>query len=643
MTESKKQRTVQSKKGSSILNSLNKLSSWIAKKAKNGLLGKIFGNYTKANENMNTGLVSSLAGKNSKLSGVIKKLRLIIADQFEKSKIIKFLSHITRFFLACKLRLYAAFLLVFGFYTGLVYFLKRFVMLQPDVSMSLLAFASVAVIISIPLLFTNKNLAEALRTSRSGYFIVNDAFGIPDEKLDIATTKHGRMYNLAIFMGVVAGTLTYFVDPVYILALLVILAVIALIVTFPEIGVITVISMLPLLSVKKFELLLMSAVALYVFGYFIKLIRGKRVISFEIIDLSVVFFVLIILANGSPMGSSSELAKMIGLLLGAFVAGKLVRIKIWQSRCLIAVILSGTVMSMMIVWQKIVEIAGDFFGRSLLIFEKGTLPFFNGNMSIISLFLTVCLILNFVILYSAKRKKQKIIIALNCIALLSSLVLLGSMFCIICGILALLVFFFIMSYNTLSVVLIGSTVTAACALIIPQNIKGQIASFIFKDNVSSFASMLKVWDGSIELLKASLFAGVGVGGFKELYPTYAISGAESVSDCGSLWIRTICELGIPGVLILVLILFLFIQNCCEYLRKPLGISSKASIAAGMSSVLFLVAMSFTCDIFSNSCMYYIFWLLISVICAGIISDRAEIEKNTGYTVNTESTATVNVE
>ena len=642
MTESKKQHTGQSKKGSSILNCLSKLSSWISKKAKNGLFGTIFGSYIKANEKMKTGLISSLVGKNSRLSGVIKKLRLTIADQFERSKVLKFLSRITRFFLTCKLRLYAAFFLVFGFYTGLVYFLKRFVILQPDVSVSLLTFACVAVIISIPLLFTNKNLAEALRTSKAGYFIVNDAFGIPEEKLDVVTTKHGRMYNLAIFMGVVAGTLTYFIDPAYILALLVILAVIALIVTFPEIGVITVISLLPLLSAKNFEFLLISAIALYVFGYFIKLIRGKRVINFEIIDLSVLFFVLLILANGSYISSSAEIAKMIGLLLGAFVAGKLVRRKIWQSRCLIAAIFSGTIMSMMIVWQKIIEITDDFFGLSLLIFEKGTLPFFNGNIRIISLFLIICLILNFVILYSAKRTKQKTVIILNCLSLLGSLVLLGSTFFIICGLFALLVFFFIMSHNTLSVVLIGSSVAAAGALIIPQSTKSQIASFVFRDNITSFISTFKVWDGSIELLKASFFSGVGVGGFKELYPIYAIAGAEGVSDCGSLWIRMLCELGLPGVLILVLILFLFTQNCCEYLKKPLGTVSKASVAAGMSCVLFLVVMSLTCDIFSDSCMYYVFWLLISVICAGIISDREEAEKNAGYTVNTEYAATVNV-
>ncbi len=642
MTESRKQRTGQSKKGSSILNCFNKLSAWIAKKAKSGLFGTVFGSYTKANKKMQAGLMSSLVGKNSRVSGIAKKLRLIVSDQFERSKILKLLNRITKFFLLCKLRLYSAFFLTFGIYTGLVYFLKRFIMLQSDVSESLLTFAGVAVIISIPLLFTNKNLAEALRTSKAGYFIVSDVFGVPDEKLDVVTTKHGRVYNLAIFMGVVLGTLTYFIDPEYIVALIVIFAIITLIVTFPEIGVVTVIALLPILSVKKIEFMLMSVIALYVFGYFIKLIRGKRVISFEIIDISVLFFMLLILANGSQTSNSAEITKMIVLLIGAFTAGKLVRIKIWQVRCLIAAILSGTVMSMMIIWQRITELTGDFFGYSFLIFERGTVPFFNGNIQIISLFLIACLIFNFAMFYSKNGAKQKVILVLNCMLLLGSLVLLGSTFYIICGLCALLVFFFIMSYNTLTVVLLGSAVAVTGALVVPQNIKSQIASAVFKDNIASFISTIKVWDGSIELLKATLFTGVGVGGFKSLYPIYAMAGAEGVLDCGSLWIRMLCELGVPGVLVLILILFLFIQNCCEYLKRPLGTAPKASVAAGMSCVIFLIAMSFVCDIFSNSCMYYVFWLLISTVCAGIISDRAEMEKNAGYTVNTEYAATVSV-
>ncbi len=642
MTESRKQRTERSKKGSVILSSLNRFSAWVSKKAKNGLFGSILGSYTKANEKMHTGFASSLLGKSSKISGLMKKLRLVIADQFERSKILNFLNHITKFFLVCKLRLYSAFFLTFGIYTGLVYFLKRFVMMQSDASESLLIFAGVAVIISIPLLFTNKNLAEALKTSKAGYFLVSDVFGVPDEKLDVATTKHGRVYNLAIFMGVFVGTLTYFIDPAYIVAIIATVAIIALIVTFPEIGVVTVIVLLPLLSLKKFEFLLISLTALYVFGYFIKLIRGKRVISFEIIDLFAVFFALIILANGSHASSSAEIAKMIGLLIGAFAAGKLLRIKIWQSRCLIASILSGTVMSMLIIWQKITELAGDFLGYSFLIFERDTVPFFKGNIHIISSFLVVCIILNIGTFYSAKGTKQKIVIALNSMILLGALVLVGSMFYIICGLFALLIFFFIMSYNTLSVVLMGSAVTAVGVLLIPQNIKSAVASFILKDNIASLISTIKVWDGSVELLKATLFVGVGIGGFRLLYPIYAIAGAEGVSDCGSLWIRMLCELGIPGVIVLILILFLFIQNCCEYLKKPLGTASKASIATGLSCVIFLIAISFICDIFSNSCMYYVFWLLLSVVCSGIISDRAEIEKNAGYTINTEYAATVSV-
>ena len=174
MTEEKRQLSIKDKKKneSSIIRCFCKLSENIRKKAKNGALGVAFGKYTKINEKIQTCMVSLLLGKASKTTAFMRKIRLMVSEQFEESKILKIINRLAKFFLGCKLRLYSTFFMTFGIYTGLVYFLKKVMLSHAGTSESMLTFACITFLVSIPLFFTRKNLAEALKSSKIGNFIV---------------------------------------------------------------------------------------------------------------------------------------------------------------------------------------------------------------------------------------------------------------------------------------------------------------------------------------------------------------------------------------------------------------------------------------------------------------------------------------
>ena len=333
---------------------------------------------------------------------------------------------------------------------------------------------------------------------------------------------------------------------------------------------------------------------------------------------------------------------MIMFLIGAFFGGKLLRTKIWQQRCLLAFSFSSFVISMIVIWQKISELSQTIDKGSFMIFERGEIPLFDGSVTMLSSFLMISLILTFGMMYSAKGSKQKTVLLLNSILLVGALALLQCIPVGFCGSIALISFFFIMSDKTLPVLLIGSAVTASGTLLIPVTVKKELASTILSLDSLGVYSIINIWDSSLELLKASSFMGVGIGGFSKLYPIYALAGTENVSNCGSLWIRLIGELGIIGIVVFMIILFLYAQNCSEYLRKPLNRASKACVAAGLSCVVLLCIVALIYDIFRNNCMFYIFWMMISVVSAKIKCDRGEIEKNTGYSINSEYAASVNL-
>jgi len=621
--------------GSAILRCINKLAFWIERKIKTGFVGNVLGSYTKEDQAMKKSFTASIVGRKSIIGALFEKIRFVIAEQFEESRLLSILRKFINFFLGCRLRFYGTFFMTFGAYIVLIYFFKKFFVANEEPRISYLITAIILIASSVPLLLSGQAFAHRVVSSKSGHFIAVDILGISEEKMNVPKSRYSDIYNIAIFAGIACGTLSYFIDPLYIIGTIFSIFAVAVIISRPEIGVLGAVAFLPYLSGNGNTDFLSIIIILYSVGYFIKLICGKRVLNFEIIDLVILFFAIILTLSGASyigdVGASRT--TLVIFVVGAFVAGNLMRTKIWQLRCVVATILSGTVVSMIIILKETVNLAGyTEMAESI----NKTVFFDNGK--ILAGYLIVSLLFVLAEFFNRGGVKKSIVLLMATSMLIIAIILLGSVSAWIGASVAIILFFFIKTKKTLSALLI-SGVVLPCALTYTYEFLPERLRNIFDFTSTRIYSTLKIWQGSMQLVVASKFGGIGVSGFDYFYPIYSVNGFESAKTSGALWMRILTDVGLIGLIIFIFIAFLCIQNCFEYLSRSNG-KGNSFIIASFAAFIGLFVQSLACDFFSNKAFFYAFWVFIAVICAAIRSERQEAEKNNGLYSNSEHTASV---
>ncbi len=626
--------------GSAVLRGISKIYLWFQRKLQGGLFGKILCGYTKENEALSNSLLNSVVGNRSKIGSFVRKFRFLIAEQFEGSRILKLWQRFIHFLAGCQLRFYGSFFMTFGVYIGLIYFFKRFFFTSDGIpSISYLITAAIMIICSVPLLFSGRTLASALKWSKTGNYIFSTVLGIPDEKMDVQPSRYGEIYNIAIFAGVVSGTLSFFVHPFYMIGAIGIFAAFALVITFPEIGVLIALGLLPILSAHALgRSVLMFVICIYSFGFFIKLIRGKRVLNFEIIDLVILFFGICLAFFGiSPDIESSvpETIKLLIYLVGALVAGNLMRTKTWQKRSAYVTLAVSVFISMILVLQKICLYTGiniPFISQDLIFFDGGEL---------LAGYLTISLMFAYAGAFIGKGRKAKLAFLLTAAIIISAIVFLRSPFGMIGAFVASWVFFFIITDKSLSAAIFTGTAIAGVTVVSPKILPNALQSFL-GINADSIYSIVKVWKGSLDLIVSSLPAGAGIGGFAELYPIFAVTGFESVRGAGSLWLNLACEIGMLGLIAFAAVLFVFMQNCFEYLSVTGGRSVRGLVSAGYAAIIGIFVQSLFYNMFSSGTFFYAFFCIITILSAAIRTGRKDIIKKNEFKANTETAASVDL-
>ncbi len=639
MTDEQKSKSKKSR--SSIIGKLRRLTDRIYKAAACGFFGRIFSCYTHEQQAFSQSFAASVFGKSSRLASAGRKVRFAVADQFEESRLIhawkQFMSYLSR----CRMRLYGAFFLSFGIYTGLVYFFKNNILNTGKLSTSYVIFAVILSLASLPLLASKRTLAGSVLTSRVGYFIAISIFGIPIEKFKSEPARRSDSYNLAIICGIIAGMITYFINPWKILAGIGAFAALAVIISYPEAGVITAIATLPLCSMVGDNILLIIVIS-YSLSYLLKLVRGKRVASFELIDLFTLFFGITVLLGGlvSASNHSGMMAThIITLIFGCFVAGNLMRTRQWQLRAMFALAASGYTISLIVIWQAIAESVQSFLGQELWKFSDGV-PFFK-NSSLLSTFLLLSFMVSIAFLSNAKLLKARYAAISSSIVTLTALMLTDSTIGFISVLICVVIYFVIVSRKTLTV-LIFSALTALTALIIAPGDAIEKLVAIFGINAETVRAIVNIRSGCYEMISSSYFTGVGTAGFSEVYPMYAASGFEHATDSSSMWLGILSEHGIVGVLLISTVIFLTIQNCCEYLKRPFCNKSKNLVAAGLSALIGILVQALFADLWSDPSVFFLLWMLPIMLSSGIRGCRREMEKEHDLYVGNEFSASIDI-
>ncbi len=620
--------------------------AWIYAMAAGGLFGKIFTSYSKINEFFKSSLSVALIGNGSRAAKEIRKLRFSVAELFEESAMLYLWRRIALFLVGCRVRFYGSFTFIFGIYTGLVYLLKRYAFPLNYADDNYILIAAILILLSLPMLLSKKTVAATLTESRAGNFIVSEFLGIPKKKLDIAPAKHGDSYNIAIVFGLVFGSLTYFVSPIVVIMVLFAFVAVALVLSYPEIGVLMTSLLLPFFSFSSDrEGFLLGLVSLYSFGYFIKLLRGKRIIKINAYDFLMLAFGAVILFGG-PFGIAGDAgmasARMMAtLLVGAFVALNLIRTADWLRRCGFAVLASSFAVSLLIIFSYVIDKASAIRFIAEL---SGSLPselVFFGGIDDAASYLVMAFGVALAILNLTSNGKVRFLVWIGAISMPAAVLALGSKVGFFGMAVTFVSYCVITRRKTTGVMLAGSAGLAYAAFMIPSDMLRGVYDLLDSFVISLWRTV-SVWQGAIGAALTALFVGAGVDSFNVVYPRLAFAGSETVAEASSLVINILCELGVVGVILFSLVIFLFVQNCFEYIKRPVDRASSLMTSGGLCAVIGVLASGMFYDVFSDNGIFFMFWILCSFTVACIRIGRAEAQRTADIMSANENAATLDI-
>lgn len=644
-------------RGSMILQMLDGLAEKIYRSFGSGFFGWLFTGYRAEPE----GLFASLA-TDSHVGQVCGSVRRFCNRQIEESVVLQGIRHLLRRMLQYRLRTYGFFCMTFGAYTAVFTLIQA---LLADESVSIwrqtpLAFAIGVICLALPLLLSRATLRETLCSTYAGDAILHVLGYTPEEVCPRGEEcAPGRM-SVAFFWGILAGVLTLWIEPWWILLAFPAALCLYLILCKPEIGVLALFFAMPLLPTMA-----LAALVIYTFFCFmIKVVRGKRSIRIEPLDILVMSFGLILFCGGmvSLSGGSRKPALLfVCLLLGYFEVVWLLREREWLVRCSVAGVCSATLVSLYGILQYLLgtaemaeawvdsEMFSSIGGRAVGTLEN---PNMLGEYLILMLPLAVWM---FVGHGEGLRKLP----AAVCIALMGGCLVftwsrgawLGMLF-------GLVLFVFIWHRRAIWLLFVGIASIPFLPTLLPDSIIQRFTS-IGNLSDSSTSYRVHIWRATCDMLRDYGFSGIGIGesAWFRVYPKYAYMGVETAPHSHNLFLQIWLETGICGLIVFVLILFLLFQSVftmCRQIREAAGLATlplreedlrdnsgsasnrrirktetqlRLACAAPLAGLFAVLVQGMTDYAWYNYRVYLMFWLMVGLTSAFARSGRAmRIEK-----------------
>lgn len=613
---------------------LDTLTDKVYEALANGFFGKILTAYSAEQAAFESGFV-----KNHFISKKFKRyfrlFRQFLSKSFESSLCLNQVKRLSRKMLLIPLKSYGVSLFFFGLYTVMICLIRWVVPGLTEAGAEYILIGVSTCIVSIPLLISYDSLAEASGKSMILGSFLRDVFGLREEAFEGEVSSGRGASNLLLCFGMLMGLLTLFVHPFTILLACFAVVIMGLIFTAPEIGVLLAIFLLPFLSFFQSPALILAGLILVTtVSYLIKLVCGKRILRFELLDLAVVLFWLLLYFSGviSAGGSEGypEVLLSCALMLGYFLAVNLLRTERWLNRCVLALTSSGTVVAIIGVFQYAfgtIDMAAwldtsyfyDIDRRAVSLFE---------NPNVLGAYLII--VLPFA-LYCATRAygaKKKLLIRISIALILICLVLTWSRGAWIAALVEILIFSLLYSKKTTRFLVLLCACIPVLSFLIPQTV---IRRFTSIGSLADSSSMYRLytWKGTWRSIQEYWLGGVGYGNtaYEQIYPQFAYAGIEAAEHSHNLFLQIWFGMGIGGLVIFLAILLLFTQMALESLKETESIALRYMVSASLCAVLASLTMGLFDFVWYNNRVFFLFWIALGVACACARVGRAEKKRH----------------
>lgn len=516
-----------------------------------------------------------------------RSMKTRIGAAMENSKILQKTRALLQGALYVSMMSYGVLFFSFGLFTTVMQAMLYF-LLRPSNSAALDLFVGLAlVLISLPIMFKGyEPMLDSFRDSVTGNLVLR---ALRSTSAQSAPDKVYKPTFLFFIVGMAGGLLTYFAPPL-VLLLIVLIVITALCVLYvPESGVCLILILLPFMELLEHPSLLCAATVLYTgLCLLLKVMVGKRSLSFGLMDGVILFFGLLILSTGIRTGTSSAESALLyaAMVAGYFVTADLLRSPAWIRRSLNVWVASSLLVSA----TGIIDQIWNFNGSVALL----------DNTLVANCYLIAVIPVAMVNWIQSRRGMARLGNFLVLVADIVCLVMLGSAIGIIALIVELLFFFVFYTRKIwIALWLILISMPFVSYVVWPSNQAVQ--------EVLCSLGNGELWSALWRVYRHAPLSGIGL---SDSVLLSAIMHETAVDlSLSNIWLRMLVQIGIPGVLVFLTVLLLWYMAGFTLLKKygskQLASCQYLGILSAVTGLLLIGNFSY---IWSDNRMLLLFWM-----------------------------------
>lgn len=647
------------------------IAECIARFFKRGPVGFFFADlYTKCNEKWKNGFIYNLFRRRKQRI----RERATFSHIYEKSLISKNMSRRAYDIIHSYLRVWGVGLLFFALSIIAITILKWFVdhnvefaslfsngfsgffeelskINDPEIYKTLVL-GVVLVGLSIPLTISKKEFGEALITGKLTRFVVVEVLNLNPTIFERRSSSSDGNYLSAGLFSISIGLLTYILPPSTMVIMLCIGILFLLTAAFPEMGIIFLIAVLPFANAfpSPYQtVLLVIILGFTTFGFVFKLLRAKRILRFELMDVLVIAFGALLFFGGifthgdKSSFWSAELYFVFFLIYFLIVNMYIGKSSIYRTFKILVV--TATLVAIIgIISGGVINQAT--FDSEIFKDMPGRVSAFLGNPNVLGAYFAIIFPLVLGLLVFSKRMISKIMYFIAGAFIVVCTIMTGSrgawlgmiagtaMFLIVYNFKNIWLVITSLAAVPLGVILVGKALPNDNWLVtrVSTIYNGMIAALgneaALQHIDSSISYRFTIWDNVFEMLRDHYISGVGVGehAFRFVYEGAIDNGEAVVAHAHSLLLQIFVSLGIVGLVIFILIMFTYGQQCfAEIKRRERSSKSRTMIIAGLASISGAFVVGLTDYIWYNYRVFILFWIVMAVTVALVRSNVRERE------------------
>lgn len=502
-----------------------------------------------------------------------------LSRKLYKSPLSALAKALKRRLLSTTMRAYGTLFAMFGLFSSIYYALPLFrfaeVFALDTVSLGI----SLGVtILSLFFLIFPMPLHEAVTESRISSFFCFDLLGIARPSVEKA--DGGIPVFRALIYGILLGIPSVIFSPGATLLVLFAAVTALLILETPEFSVYLSLLFIPASPVVPYGSAVLAAIILLGgVAYIAKLLLGKRTFLLQPADILVALLVIVYLFGGIFSFGGTE-SLYTGILTAAlassyFLVSNLLQNERMCLRFARVLSLSMTVTAAVAIFQYFMGNAdislGEWIDTSVFPDITGRATAFFGNPNLLSAYLVMGIPVILSLFPTTTHFGHRFLSFIALSASVTALVLTFSRGAWIGLFIAVILFFLIYSRRSPIVILCIGILLPLLLYVLPDAVtvrfSSAVSAFLPSGILDSSASYrLSVWQGTLSAIGDFFLGGIGIGeaAFREIYPIYAVAGAEEAVHSHNLYLEIFLELGITGLVFFLLFFVLLFLDMISH-------------------------------------------------------------------------------